>query len=161
MSEILRQLGELFVRSVPTVLIVFFLLVVLDRLFFRPMLDVLAKRDASTRGALDKAKEQASASEAKAKEYEAAFQAARQEVYRQREAHRRETLADREKQLGRTRQQAEGLLKEALDALARDVEAAKQDLGRAAAPLATEITEAVLTGGKGPVAGPGTREAAN
>lgn len=153
MSEILRQLGELFVRSVPTVLIVFFLLVVLDRLFFRPMLDVLAKRDASTRGALDKAKVQASASEAKAKEYEAAFQAARQEVYRQREAHRRETLADREKQLSRTRQQAEGLLKEALDALARDVEAAKQDLGRAAAPLATEITEAVLAGGPGPEGG--------
>ncbi len=153
MNEILRQLSELFVRSIPTVLIVFFLLIVLDRLFFRPILEVLEKRDASTRGAMDKAKEQAAASEAKAKEYEEAFQAARQEVYRQREAHRREGLADREKQLGRTRQQAEGLLKDALDALAREVEAVKQDLGRAAAPLATEITDAVLTGGKGPAGG--------
>jgi F-type H+-transporting ATPase subunit b len=153
MSEILRQLGELFVRSIPTVLIVFFLFIVLDRLFFRPVLDVLAKRDASTRGALEKAREQAAAAEAKAKEYADSFQAARQEVYRQREAHRRETLADREQQLGKTRQQAEGMLKEALDALASDVEVAKQDLSRAAAPLATEITEAVLTGGKGPAGG--------
>lgn len=153
MSEILRQLGELFVRSIPTVLIVFFLLIVLDRLFFQPVLDVLSRRDASTRGALEKAREQAAASEARAKEYEEAFQSARQEVYRQREAHRRETLADRERQLSKTRQQAEGILKEALDALARDVETAKQDLGRAAAPLATEITEAVLTGRTGPAGG--------
>ncbi len=153
MSEILRQLGELFVRSIPTVLIVFFLLIVLDRLFFRPVMDVLSKRDASTRGAMEKAREQASAAETKAKEYEAAFQAARQEIYRQRETHRRETLADREKRLGQTRLQAEGMLKDALDALARDVESAKQDLGRAAAPLAKEITEAVLAGGKGPAGG--------
>ncbi|HET7841676.1 MAG TPA: hypothetical protein VFM21_08725, partial [Terriglobia bacterium] len=103
MSEILRQLGELFVRSIPTVLIVFFLLIVLDRLFFQPVLDVLSRRDASTRGALEKAREQAAASEARAKEYEEAFQSARQEVYRQREAHRRETLADRERQLSKTR----------------------------------------------------------
>jgi F0F1-type ATP synthase membrane subunit b/b' len=153
MSEILRQLSQLFVRSVPTVLFVFFLLVVLDRLFFRPILEVMKKRDASTRGAMEKAREQAAASEAKAQQYAEAFQAARQEVYRQREAHRREGLAEREKELVRTREHAEGLLKEALDTLARDVETLKQDLGQAAAPLAAEITETVLSGGQGPAGG--------
>jgi F0F1-type ATP synthase membrane subunit b/b' len=68
MNEILRQLGQLFVRSFPTVVFVFFLLVVLDRLFFRPMLEVLKKREEATRGALEKAREQAAAAEAKAQE---------------------------------------------------------------------------------------------
>jgi F-type H+-transporting ATPase subunit b len=160
MNEILRQLSQLFVRSIPTVVFVFFLLVALDRLFFRPILEVLKKRDDATRGAMEKAREQAAESESKAKQYEEAFQAARQEVYRQRDAHRKETLAEREKHLGKTREQAEGLLKEALEALAKEVETVKQDLGHAAAPLAAEITDTVLTGGKGP-GGAGTREAAN
>lgn len=147
MDEILRQLGQLFVRSIPTVLFVFFLLLILDRLFFRPMLAVLKEREASTRGALERARERAVAAEAKAREYEEAFQAARQEVYRQREADRREALAEREAQLARAHEQAEADLKVALEALAREVEAIRQELGRASRPLATEIMEIVLSGG--------------
>jgi F-type H+-transporting ATPase subunit b len=152
MNEILRQLGQLFVRSIPTVIFVFFLLVVLDRLFFRPMLEVLKKREQATRGALEKAREQAAAAEAKAQEYEAAFQSARQEIYRQREADRRDSLAERDKQLARAREQSEALIKQALDALAHEVESAKLELGRASPPLASQITEAVL-GGVGPESG--------
>jgi F-type H+-transporting ATPase subunit b len=146
MNEILRQLGHLFVRTIPTVIFVFFLLLILDRLFFRPMLAVLKKREASTRGALERAREQAAEAEAKARQYEEAFQAARQEVYRQREADRRDALAEREKHLARAREQAEANLKEALDALGREVESARQDLQQASAPLAEQITEAVLSG---------------
>ena len=72
MLEILRQLGHLFVRSIPTVISVFFLLLVLERLFFRPLLEVLKKREEATRGALVRASEQAAATEAKAREYEEA-----------------------------------------------------------------------------------------
>jgi F-type H+-transporting ATPase subunit b len=157
MNEILRQLGQLFVRSIPTVLFVFFLLVILDRLFFRPMLAVLKKREDETRGALERARAQAADSEAKARQYEETFQAARQEVYRQREADRRDSLAEREKQLGKAREQAEAHLKEALEALARDVESTKQELGQASAPLATQITEAVLSGSGSAGGGKGAR----
>ena len=150
MSDILRELAQLFVRSVPTVLLVFFLFVVLDRLFFRPLTEVMKKRESATSGAMEKARLQAAESEAKAQKYEEAFQQARQEVYRQREAHRRESLADRERQLSKARGDAENLLKEAIDVLARDVESLKADLGNAAAPLAAEITDTVLTGGTGP-----------
>jgi F-type H+-transporting ATPase subunit b len=146
MTDILRQLGQLFVRSIPTVLFVFFLLLILDRLFFRPMLAVLKKRESDTRGALERAREQVAAAEAKAQQYDAAFQAARQEIYRRREADRRDALAEHEKHLGKAREQSEALLKEALEALAREVESAKLELGRASAPLATKITEAVLSG---------------
>ena len=153
MSEILQQLAQLFVRSAPTVLFVFLLFVVLERLFFRPILEVMKKRESATSGAIEKAREQAAESEAKAQKYEEAFQQARQEVYRQRETHRRESLADRERQLAKARGNAENLLKEALDVLARDVESLKSDLGNAAAPLAAEIADTVLTGGAGPSGG--------
>jgi F-type H+-transporting ATPase subunit b len=152
MNEILRQLGHLFVRTIPTVLFVFFLLVILDRLFFRPILAVLKEREGKTRGALERAREQAAAAEAKAKEYEETFQAARQEVYRRREADRRDALTEREKQLAQARDKADATLKDALDGLGREVDSAKQELERASAPLAAEITEAVLSG-KEPVGG--------
>jgi F-type H+-transporting ATPase subunit b len=157
MTEIFRQLGQLFVQSLPTVLFVFFLLVILDRLFFRPMLAVLKKREDDTRGALERARAQAADSEAKARQYEEAFQAARQEVYRRREADRRDSLAEREKQLGKAREQSDAYLKEALEALAREAESARQELGRASAPLATKITEAVLSGDKFPGGREGAR----
>ena len=146
MNEILRQLGHLFVRTIPTVIFVFFLLLILDRLFFRPILDVLKRRETGTRGALERARAQAAEAEAKARQYEESFQAARQEVYRRREADRRDALAEREKQLARAREQGEATLKEALDALALEVESARKDLRQASTPLAEQITEAVLSG---------------
>jgi F-type H+-transporting ATPase subunit b len=147
MSDILRQLGQLFVRSFPTVIFVFFLLLVLERLFFRPLMDILKKREEATKGALEKAREQAVATEAKAREYEEAFQAARQDVYRLREAARRDALAERESQLAKARETAESQLKAALDSLAAEVESARRELGQASQPLATEITDTVLGGG--------------
>ena len=92
MGDILNQLEQLFLQSIPTVIFVFFLLVILDWLFFRPLTRVLREREEATVGALARAREQSAAAEDKAREYEAAFQAARQEVYRQREAERKAAL---------------------------------------------------------------------
>ena len=94
MGDILHQLGQLFLQSIPTVVFVFFLLVILDWLFFRPLTQVLRKREDATVGALARAREQSAAAQDKAREYEAAFQAARQEVYRQREEDRKAALQE-------------------------------------------------------------------
>jgi len=58
MGDILSRLGHLFVQSTPTVIFVFLLLVVLDRLFFRRLTEVLREREARTSGALERAREQ-------------------------------------------------------------------------------------------------------
>lgn len=147
MGENLTQLGHLFLQSLPTVIFVFLLMVILDRLFFRPLTGVLKQREDKTRGALARAREQAGAAEAKAGEYEAAFQAARQEVYRLREAERRAALSERDGALKKAREQSESWLKEAQAALGAQVGAAKQELQSASRSLALEVTEAVL--GKG------------
>ena len=144
MGDILNQLGQLFLQSTPTVIFIFLLLVVLGRLFFRPLTRILKEREDATVGALARAREQAAAAEEKARGYEAAFQSARQGVYRQREAERKTPLRDREATLEQARQQAELSRQEGEAALRQEVEAVKQDLRAACHSLAQEITEVVL-----------------
>lgn len=148
MSEVLSQLARLFVQSVPTVIFVFLLFVILERLFFRPITAVLQQRGEATVGALARAREQASTAEAKLREYEAAFQAARQEIYRLREAARRAGLSEREGTVQKARAQAERLLREAQASLAAEVAGAQQQLDSACRALAEEIATTIL--------GPGT-----
>ncbi|MGA3167488.1 MAG: ATP synthase F0 subunit B [Terriglobia bacterium] len=154
MGDIFRQLGHLFLQAIPTVIFVFVLFVVLDRLFFRPLIAVLKKRADATLGALARAREQATAAESKTKEYEERFQAARQDVYRQREAERRVSLAEREAALQKARQQTEVMVQEAQARLAKEVAGVRAELESACRPLAEMISQSLVgpestTGGGG------------
>jgi F0F1-type ATP synthase membrane subunit b/b' len=51
MQGIGHQLGELFLQAVPTVLIILFFYFILRALFFKPLLQVMAEREARTVGA--------------------------------------------------------------------------------------------------------------
>jgi F-type H+-transporting ATPase subunit b len=144
MGVIFDQLGHLFLQAIPTVIIVFLLFIILDRIFFRPLTAVMKQREDSTVGALARAREQGATAGAKAREYEEAFQAARQEVYRQREVHRRASLDQRDSALGKAREQAEALIRDAQAALAGEVARTKAQLDAACQPLAEEITESLV-----------------
>ncbi len=144
MGAIFSQLGHLFIRTIPTVILVFALFVILERIFFRPLRAVLKHREDSTVGALARAREQAAAAEAKAKEYDAAIQAARQELYRQREADRRKNLGQRDEALRRGREQAEALIHDGQAELAREVSRTKAELEAACQSLAEEISQNLL-----------------
>ena len=148
MGGILSQLGQLFVQSFPTVIFVFLLLVILNKIFFGPLIRVLKQREDMTSGALVRAREQAAAAQAKTREYDAAFQLARQEVYRQREADRQATLKEREGLLQKAREQSEVFIQTAEQNLKAEVESAKVELGAASRTMASEIADLIL--GKGP-----------
>ncbi len=151
MGAIFSQLGHLFLQTIPTVILVFLLFVILDRILFRPLTAVLKQREDSTVGALARAREQATAAETKARQYEEVFQVARQEVYRQREADRRTNLEQRDGALRIARDQAEVLIREARTALAAEVARAKTELDATCQPLAEEISESLV----GPDSTPG------
>ena len=151
MGVIFSQLGHLFLQAIPTVILVFLLFVILDRIFFRPVMAVLKQREELTVGALAQAREQATAAETKARQYEEVFQAARQEVYRQREADRRANLEQRDAALRKASDQAEVLTREAGAALAAEVARAKTELDAACQPLAEEISQSLV----GPDTSPG------
>jgi F-type H+-transporting ATPase subunit b len=156
MGQITTQLGQLFAQTIPTVVFVFFLLLVLDRLFFRPLSQTLDARAKATSGALAEAREQASAAEEKSLQYEHALQKARQEIYRLREAARREALSEREKTIQKARAEAESALQEAQQALDAEVAKSKIDLRLTAESLAAEVAEALFAPGLG---GGGQKEA--
>jgi len=154
MDVIFHQLGHLFLQTIPTVILVFFLFVILDRIFFRPVVTVLKQREEATVGALARAREQSATAEAKTREYEDAFQSARQEVYRQREAARRVNLEQRDAALRKAREQAEVLVRDARAALVGEVDRVKTELDAASQPLAEEISQTLVgsdlsSGGQG------------
>jgi F-type H+-transporting ATPase subunit b len=151
MGDTFHQLGQLFIQTIPTVVLVFFLFIILDRILFRPLTGVMKQREELTVGALVRAREQMATAETKTKEYEAAFQSARQEIYRQREIDRHTNLEQRDAALRKTREQAEVLIREAQAALTAEVARAKAELDAACQPLAEEISESLV----GPETTPG------
>ncbi len=150
MGDLASRLAHLFVQSIPTIIFVFFLLGVLDRLLFRKLAEVMEKRKAATVGALAQAREQAAAAELRAREYEAAFLAVKHEIYRQREVERRQALGEREEMLQQAKHRAEDWLSQAQAELAEQVKATQRELETASRALALQITETVL--GSGPSA---------
>jgi F-type H+-transporting ATPase subunit b len=151
MGVIFSQLGHLFLQAIPTVILVFLLFVILDRIFFRPLIAVMKQREELTVGARARAREQTAAVETKTREYEEAFQAARQEVYRQRELDRRTSVEQRDAALRKAREQAEVLIRDARAELAAEVARAKTELDAACPPLAEEISQSLV----GPDSDPG------
>lgn len=147
MGQILNQLGQLFAQSIPTVILVLFLLVVLDWLFFKPLSNTLEARTKATSGALAEAREQAVAAEQKMLQYEQLLQSVRQEIYRQREKARREVLSEREEAIQKARGDAESMVKGAQEDLAEEISKAKADVRGEVEGLATEIAELILAPG--------------
>ncbi len=149
MGQITSQLGQLFAQTIPTVVFVIFLVVFLDRLFFRPLSQTLDARARATSGALDEARQQAVAAEEKSSQYEHALQKARQGIYRLREAARREALKERENKIQKSRAEAESMLKEAQHALDEEVAKSKIELRLTVESLAAEVTESLFAPGLG------------
>ena len=150
MGHIFSQLGHLFLQALPTAVLVFVLMFILDRLLFRRLIEVLNERAARTTGALARAGEQADLAETRAREYEAAFQAVRQEIYRQREAERKRTLVEREAALEMAHKVAESHLAKARADLAAEVERAKAELTVTCQTLAIQIADSLVGNGTGP-----------
>ena len=144
MDETLRQVGHTFVQAIPTVIFVSVLVVILDRLFFRPVAAILKARQDATEGAREYARQKLELAEAHVKEYEAAWQKARLEVYQQREADRRGVLTEREALIRQAREHADSLVQEAQESLAAQTQVARAELGTASRALAEEIARAIL-----------------
>src|SRR5260370_3640913 len=118
MQEIVHQLGERFLQAVPTVLIVLTFDVMMGALFFKPLLAVMAERDARTAGARKAAATAEAMAAEKVKQYQEALKRARAQVYAEQEAARKKVLDQRA-----------ALLKEARNKAAAEVAAAQRTTG--------------------------------
>jgi F-type H+-transporting ATPase subunit b len=144
MDQTLRQLGELLLQSVPTILL--FLVAYLGYRFIvhKPLVRILAERHARTQGAIEKARADVAAAEAKTSSYEHKLRDAKLAVSRAQEARRQKALQVRTAILNEAREQAGAKVASARAAIERDVEQAKAALQSDAERLASEVIATVL-----------------
>jgi F-type H+-transporting ATPase subunit b len=144
MQEIVQQLGELFLQAVPTVLIVLAFYLILRALFFKPLLSVMAERDARTVGARKAATEAEAAAAEKVKQYQEALKKARAQVYAEQEAARKKVLDERAALLKESRVKATAEVAAAKERVARELAEALRELKSSVGQLAMEIARRVL-----------------
>jgi F-type H+-transporting ATPase subunit b len=144
MEQTLRQLGELLLGSVPTIVLFLVLYLAYGALVHKPLEKILSERRARTEGAMEKARADISAAEARTAEYESRLREARVGVFKAQEARRQRILGTRAAVVAAARAQADSLVKQNRAALAEDVERSKGTLPADAERLATEIISSIL-----------------
>src|SRR6267378_2057840 len=100
MDETLRQLGELLLGSVPTVILLTLLFGLYSAIVHKPLQRVLAERRSKTEGAVEKAQADIAAAGARTTEYEQRLREARATVFRSQEARRQAALQARTTAVG-------------------------------------------------------------
>src|ERR1700687_874353 len=149
MQEIVHQLGELFLQAVPTVLIVLAFYLILRALFFKPLLAVMAERDARTVGARKAAAAAEAAAAEKVKQYQEALKRARAQVYAEQEAARKKVLDERGALLKEARIAAAAEVADAKEHVAKELAAALLELKSSVEQFGAVIVRRVVAAGPG------------
>jgi F-type H+-transporting ATPase subunit b len=144
MENLVHQIGELFLRAVPVALIVIAFYFVLRSLFFKPILAVMAQREARTLGAQKSAEAAQAAASEKVRQYEEALRQAKAKVYAEQEAARKKLLDERTAVLKDARTKASEEVGKAKERVAGELAAAKKDVESTASQLAMEIAGRIL-----------------
>lgn len=145
MGQTFQELGGLFIKAIPTAIILVLVHFYLKFMLFGPLRKVLKQRDELTEGARKTAQQSLEAAERKAEEYESKFRDARAEVYRQQEETRRRWLEDQSRQVAEARTRTEASVKRAKDEIATEAAAARQNLLQTSEALADQIANRVLS----------------
>jgi F-type H+-transporting ATPase subunit b len=147
MDETLRQVGELLLGSVPTIIFLVLLYGIYTVLVHKPLVKVLAERHDKTDGAIEKARADIAAAEARTAEYEQRLREARMTVFKHREALRQQALQARAAALAEARKKAQAQVEQAREAIEKDRAAAQVVLQAESGKLAAEIIRIVLQPG--------------
>ena len=150
MEQTLRQLGELLLGAIPTVIALSTVFVLYELLVHKPLSRVLAERRSRTEGAMEKARADIAAAEARTAEYEQRLREARASVFKLQEARRQKAMQLRAEAVAKARTQAQEQIKQARADIDRDKQEALGRLQAEAGRLATEIVRVILQ----PVAAP-------
>jgi len=150
MEQTLRQLGELLLGAIPTVILLATVSVLYTVLVHKPLMAVLAERRQRTEGALEKARADIAAAEARTADYEQRLREARVRIFKTQEAQRQAAIERRAEAVAHARTRAHEQVSHARAGLERDKQHAMANLEAEAGRLASEIVRSVLR----PVAAP-------
>jgi F-type H+-transporting ATPase subunit b len=149
MQETLRQIGELLLSSIPTILCLLVVWTAYRFMVHVPLHQVLARRHALTEGAVEQARKEIASAEARTAEYEQKVRAARAQIFKTQESYRKHVMDERARAVAEARKQAEQMIKSARRAVQQEVEAAKAGLDKQADMLADQVILSVLRPGAG------------
>lgn len=147
MDQILRQLGELALGSLPTIAFFLLLLAAYSVLVRRPLDRVLAERRARTSGAVEQARGAISAAEAETAVFEDKLRSARREIFEARERMLKEWNAERDQALEQARSATQRNIKAARETLEQNAVTARQQIESMSEELSAQILKAVLPAG--------------
>jgi F0F1-type ATP synthase membrane subunit b/b' len=151
--QILQQLGWLFLKSVPSIILFLLFYWFLSANFFKPLQRALAERNAR----ISKARAEAEAVQAAAKDkvhtYEDALRKARAGVFAEQEAARQTELEERARVLREARNAAQNQVHAEKERIHREFEAARGQLEGQSAALAGRIAQIILERPAAPAGG--------
>jgi F-type H+-transporting ATPase subunit b len=144
MDQTLRQLGELLLGAVPTVILLASLYALYAVMVHKPLRRVLAERRSQTEGAVEKSRADIAAADARTAEYERRLREARATVFHAQEERRKAAQDARGAEMAQTRAKAQAQVQAAKRAIEQERQAAQEGLQAEAQGLATEIMRRVL-----------------
>lgn len=144
MDEILHQLGDLFLGSVPT-MIVFLLVVVSYRyLVYGPLTRVLRERRERTEGAMAEANRSIAAAAERAQDYESKLREARRAIAEARRRRLHQWNEEREAALAAAHGETQKKIAAAKVSISEEVEMARRAIEVSTEALAKDVVRAVL-----------------
>lgn len=144
MHDILNQLGELMLGSIPTVIFFLILLGAYAVLVKRPLDKVLAERYARTGGAMDGANAAIAAAEQKSAEYENRLREARGKIFEARAARQKLNAEAHDRAVAEARGRAQSSIASARRSVEVSGEQARHDIEAGAEALSHQIVAAIL-----------------
>jgi F-type H+-transporting ATPase subunit b len=144
MDETLRQLGELLLGAVPTVILLALLYALYTAIVHKPLRRVLEERRNKTEGAVEKSRADIAAAEARTAEYGQKLREARAAVFRAQEARRQAALQARTNAVNEARTKAQAQVQAAKKDIENDRVTAQDGLQAEVEALAQEIMRRVL-----------------
>jgi F-type H+-transporting ATPase subunit b len=150
MDQILNQLGELVLGSVPTMVMFILLVAAYGFLVRRPLDRILAERRARTSGALEQARSAIAAAEAQTAAYEEKLRAAKAEIFQARDQKLKQWNAEREAALAQVRHHMQERVRGARQEIERSAQEARLQIVAMSDELSTRVLNAVLPAGVRP-----------
>ena len=146
MDQILHDLGGIVLSGLPTFFLLAILAFFVKHLYLKPLNKVLAERHRLTEGARKAAEDSLKNADSKISEYQDKLNSARNEIYQEQAAFLRKLHAEQAEMTNAARLESDARVAEIKLSLAKEADAARENLESQAEVLAGQIADAILKG---------------
>ena len=144
MDPTLKDLVDLLINAVPTIIFFILLTFYLKYVFFKPLRRILDERKAATEGVRELAERAFEQADRKTSEFERALHEARLELQKEHEILRQQWQSEQLEQITKARAEAEHQIEAARAEISREVERAQSELDQNIQTMADQIVRSLL-----------------